>query len=441
MEKKCYLKRLFIPGLILLTLILLTLLLSVNALAAKTGSSLDDQFTQDNTVPVIVEFKEPAKTADRTSASAVAASGTGFLFVEEKNLKKMDISKEEYETLKKNKEVIGIYPDLELHTLLDSSVPIIQADIVHQVLTNGSGVGICVLDTGVNYDHPALGGPGFPNAKIVAGVDIVNKDLDPLDDHSPNFHGTHVAGVLASADPTYTGVAPDAHIIAVKVMNQSGVGRTSDVIDGISFCANDTNIAAYNIRVISMSIGGALFTGYCDAEIPPLTAAITAAVSKGIIVVASSGNDFFNDRISIPACIQNVVAVGATTDTDTLASFSNLDPEMTDLVAPGVSITSTSQGVSFSPLDGTSFSTPHVSGVAALLFSLNPGLSPAEVESIMKTTAVDVSGYKRVDALAAAESNGQQIPEFGLFGITAAAIASGALILVLRKKRRQEGKT
>ncbi len=331
-----------------------------------------------------------------------------------------------------------VYLDYKLKAFLTESVPLINANKVWKVTLNsanitGKGVSVCVIDTGVDYTHPDLGNctkEEFLSGnceKVVAGYDFVNNDTDPMDD---NGHGTHVAGIIA-ANGTIKGVAPDAKIVAVKALDNNGVGNASDVIDAIWWCVNHSK--EYNISVISMSLGAGLFSDYCDNDylcdengcfpLSFFSEVINAAVAKGISVVVATGNEYETDKISSPACIYNATRVSATNKTDYIADFANRGGNFTIiLMAPGVDILSTVPPLDrctgdpthavcsdslYLALSGTSMATPHVSGVIALLKQVNASLEPKEIEDILNDTGKMIydpesqRNYPRIDAYGA----------------------------------------
>ena len=223
-------------------------------------------------------------------------------------------------------------------------------------------------------------------SKVVGGWDFVNNDGDPKDDHG---HGTHVAGI-AAANGSVKGVAPEAKLIAIKVMDSGGSGWTSDVIAGIEWCTNRS--VDFNISVISMSLGGGLYSSYCDSDDPLTATAVNNATLKNISVIIATGNGLNNDgvgrnsQIAAPACVSNAVRVGATTKAGAIASYSNRN-SITKLFAPGSSITSTKNSGGYESRDGTSMATPHVSGAYAIInqFLRAKGQSktPQEIETIL----------------------------------------------------------
>ncbi len=303
------------------------------------------------------------------------------------------ITQEGLEQLEDNPLVESIQYDRPVSIDLESSVPVTTANNLHLLtinnnLLNGSGETVCVIDTGVDYTHPALGGcteSEFLNgtcAKVIGGTDTGNNDSDPLDS---NGHGTHVAGTVASTDSTYLGMAPGAKIVAVKVFTgNSGSTTSSKLIAGIDWCK--TNKDVYNISVITMSIGdGSEQNSACDSD--SLAIAANSAVAAGIFVDASSGNNGYSAGVSSPACASNVTAVGRTDDNDLVSSSSNSGLTL-DLLAPGSDITAPIPSSSFGSKSGTSMSAPHVAGAAALVIqyyklAYNQTLTPAEILTVL----------------------------------------------------------
>ena len=189
------------------------------------------------------------------------------------------------------------------HALLDKSVPLVNTPAVWQLkdsegdYVTGKGVIVAVLDTGVNYSHPDLGGGFGPGYKVVKGYDFVNNDEEPLDDHGL---GTHVAGIIA-ANGVLKGIAPDATLLAYKILDSEGNGQVPDLIAAINRAVND------GADIMCMSLGGEL--GVTDTA---LAFAVSRAVDAGVIVVAGAGNEGpYIGTIASPAYYKNVTAVGA----------------------------------------------------------------------------------------------------------------------------------
>lgn len=234
--------------------------------------------------------------------------------------------------------------------------------------TGSSNIVIAVIDSGVDLSHPDLA------SKIVAGYDFVNNDTTPQDD---NGHGTHVAGIAAAVSNNGSGVAGvswGARIMPVKVLNASGSGTFANVASGIIWATD------HGAHVINLSLGGV------PSSIV-LEDAINYASGNGVLVIGAVGNTGGN-LIFYPAAYPNVIAVGSTDSLNNRAGFSNYGSQI-DLVAPGVSIYSTSIGSTYSFKDGTSMSTPFVSGFAALLLGI-PGNGSGSVRALMESTALDL---------------------------------------------------
>ena len=219
-----------------------------------------------------------------------------------------DVPPSRMDKLNNSRAVKAIYPDRKVHALLANSVPLIHASDVWQLQDSngnnvtGEGVFVAVLDTGVDYMHPDLGGGFGPEYKVVGGFDFANNDSDPMDD---NGHGTYVAGIVA-ANGNLKGVAPDANLLAYKVLDTDGSGSESDVIAGIERAIKD------GADIMSMSFG------FLSASVyDPLTWAIDYAIVHGVIVVAAAGNDGPDfESINSPASHEKVIAVGAVVGKD-----------------------------------------------------------------------------------------------------------------------------
>jgi len=282
-----------------------------------------------------------------------------------------------------------------------SSVATADADIdapeAWQVSTGGNVV-VGVIDTGVDYRHPDLDDNMWVNPGEIAGngidddgngyvddvhgYDFANDDGDPMDDHS---HGTHVAGTIAAEGNNGTGVVGvnwDAQIMALKFLGSNGYGNTFDAIQALEYA---TMMGA---DLTNNSWSGSSFSR-------SLYDAIEAAGRAGQVYVAAAGNNGANTDYSprYPSAydLDNIISVAATDNDDRLASFSNYGATSVDLAAPGVSIYSTTP-YGYGSMSGTSMASPHVAGAAALLLSVNPDLTPAEVKSLLLDTVDPIAG-------------------------------------------------
>ncbi len=271
-------------------------------------------------------------------------------------------------------------------------------------VTRGSpSVVVAVLDTGITV-HQDLAGQTVAGYDMIVDTAVANdgdgRDADPSDPgdwestYSSSWHGTHVAGTIAAvADNAegVVGVAPNVKVQPVRVLGTGG-GYTSDIVAGITWASGGsiTGIPANPTpaRVISMSLGGASACSIAEDT------AISAAIARGTVVVVAAGNSNANTSGFTPASCPGVIAVAAVGSNGKRASFSNYGA-IVDIAAPGVGIWSTLNSGSTTPstpsyasYNGTSMATPHVSGVVALMISQNPSLTPAQVETRMKTSGM-----------------------------------------------------
>lgn len=264
--------------------------------------------------------------------------------------------------------------------------------------SQGQGITVAVIDTGVDLDHSDL------QANIVSGKSFVSGVSSPDDDYG---HGTHVAGTVAAVNNNggVIGVAPKARIMPVKVLNSSGSGSTFAVADGIEWAADN------GAKVINLSLAS---TGNSST----LKAAVDYAYNKGVLVVAAGGNCgdssyalngcTYQDQPVYPGAYSNVIAVASTTSSDSQSSFSN-QGSYVDIAAPGSSIYSTYKSGGYSFSSGTSMAAPHVAGLAALIWSQNSSLTRQQVWTQIRSTAQDLGtsgwdsqfGYGRINAAAA----------------------------------------
>lgn len=263
------------------------------------------------------------------------------------------------EALKKNPNIEHIEPDYEVTIaaeVLPWGIDRIDAELVwngtqggHDVGLSrnaGDGINISIIDTGIDYTHPDLAN------NVKGGVSFVDYTTDYMDDHG---HGTQCAGIAAADDNDIgvIGVAPKAHLYAVKVLDRNGSGHVSDVTKAVDWSRhNDMNVISMSLCTISESVY--------------LHLACNQAQELGTVVVAAACND--NSWVRYPAKYGSVIAVGATDSNDVRAGFSNFGPEL-ELMAPGVSIHTTYLGGGYATQSGTSASCPHVSGTAALVFA------------------------------------------------------------------------
>ncbi|MEJ2507618.1 MAG: S8 family serine peptidase, partial [Ignavibacteriaceae bacterium] len=212
--------------------------------------------------------------------------------------------------------------DREVKANLTQSVHQIRADIVQDSLgITGDGVLVGDMDTGIDYNNPALGGGFGPAFRVIGGYDFANNDNDPMDDHG---HGTHVAGIIgANGGDNLHGVAPEVKFLAVKVLNAEGVGYVSDIIAGIEYCLDPDNNPATNdgASIINLSLG--MSAPYCI-----LDSAVNNATKEGVLSVVAAGNNGISGygTVGSPATSESALTVGACDSINQIASFSSRGP-------------------------------------------------------------------------------------------------------------------
>ena len=243
-----------------------------------------------------------------------------------------------------------------------------------QVGLTGKGVRIGILDTGVRLDHPDL--------HLSGSVSFVHGTKSPNDD---NGHGTHVAGIIAAQNNGIgsVGVAPEAQIYAVKVLDSYGEGNQSDVVKGIDWAINQ------NLDIINLSI-----TSPQSSDL--LEAALQRAYNHGMLIVAASGNfpSAYNEKLNVlyPARYPTVIAVGSVNENLVRSTFSYYGNDL-EFVAPGEKIYSTLNGFGeeeYGYLSGTSMASPYVAGMAALYKQAFPELNPSGIRLYMQKSALDL---------------------------------------------------
>lgn len=265
----------------------------------------------------------------------------------------------------------------------DWGVDRIDADLTWSAST-GSGVNVAVIDTGLDKDHPGL------TSNIAGGVNFVaptkgpqwKRVVNPNDWEDDNGHGTHVGGTIAEAgdEAGYIGVAHDASLYGVKVLDKDGSGYLSDVVSGINWSIDN------GMDVINMSLGASSGT-------QSLQDAVDNAYAAGITVVASAGNEgdgnASTNEVGYPAKYDSVIAVAATDSNDGTPYWSSEGSEV-EIAAPGVNITSSWNDGKYNTISGTSMASPHVAGVVSLMLANDGQLTPDDVRTTLSTTADDL---------------------------------------------------
>ncbi|MCR4347292.1 MAG: S8 family serine peptidase [Sulfuricaulis sp.] len=298
------------------------------------------------------------------------------------------VSRAGLEALAAMPEVEFIEEDQIVTAQLAQGIPLMNGSGTRSTY-NGSGVSIAIVDTGIDYTHPMLGGAAFPNTKVIGGYDFGDNDADPSDCHG---HGTSVAGIAAGALATFGdyigGVAYNAKLYALKIV----AGCAGSSSDSIIAAAWDWAVTHKNdnpvnpILIINTSFGGGSYTAACDVSKPSLAAAANNAAANGITLFSAAGNDGFTNALSAPACVSNSLSVGAVYDAnigsgnwsvctdpvtapDQVTCYSN-SANFLDILAPSNSAYTTYLYQAYLPsFGGTSAASPYAAGAGAVLQS------------------------------------------------------------------------
>lgn len=417
------------------------------AQAADVGARVVDELRARPRVRVIVALKEPTAPATNLTlrnAEVEAVQGNvleglrpgDFLLThrwQSLNAFAGDVTLAGLLALLDDPDVLMVDVDPPAYADLAESAALIRVDQVRGAGTTGKGVVVAVLDTGVDTRHADIrdglvGEQCFCTSPSGTGCcpNGSSQQSGAGSAEDDQGHGTNVTGIITSDGRVAPqGIAPDAQIVAIKVLDKTGAGTSTSILSGLDYVINNRP----EVKVVNLSLGLAnLFSGACDSA-ASFTSAFATAVNtlrgRGALLFASSGNNGSSSQIAVPACIGNAIAVGAvykgdagtitfgctdaTTAADRVACFSNSDSQV-DVLAPGAPVTSAGIGGGISTFLGTSQACPVAAGVAALMLSAHPGLSPDALEAALKNTGVTITDpkngltFRRIDAKAAVDS-------------------------------------
>ena len=390
-------------------------------------------------VRVIIETRNHNDQA----AMAQAARGQGARVIyqySEFPLVAIEVNRNALQGLMRSPRVVGIMEDIPQPVALDNSLPVIGADQVHALGLDGTGYTVGILDTGIDPNHEFVAG------RVVSEACYSTPSTTASDNESTTCnngttgagsasiydtgcmngsttmcdHGMHVAGIaagdgtgLASPAPA-AGVAPGADIIAIRVFTRFGnssdcapssapcvLSYPSDQISGLNriYALRNT----YVIAAVNMSLGGGQNASACDSDTRKTP--IDNLLAAGIATVISAGNNGYSASVGAPGCISTAVTIGATDNSDNIASFSNRGT-LLDLFAPGMGIISSVANDGYGSKSGTSMSAPHVTGAWAIMRQAFPSYTPAQILARLQNTGVPITDANnvirsRIDLLAA----------------------------------------
>ncbi|MBU5437607.1 S8 family serine peptidase [Tissierella sp. MSJ-40] len=282
----------------------------------------------------------------------------------------LKLTEKQVEELKNNPNIKTIEPNIMFEAYAQTipwGISKVQATNAHQNGHTGNGIKVAVLDSGIDANHEDL--------NVRGGYSVFNDS--PY--YDGNGHGTHVAGTIAALNNSVgvVGVAYDAELYAVKVLNSQGSGSLSGIAKGLEWAIQN------NMNIINMSLGSSqpsdILKQWCDL-----------AYNSGILVVAAAGNSGNSsgtgDTVGYPAKYASVMAVASTDSNDRRASTSSTGPTV-EISAPGVSIYSTIPNNRYGNMSGTSMASPHVAGAAALVWKANPSLNNQQLRQRLVSTA------------------------------------------------------
>ena len=300
----------------------------------------------------------------------------------------------------------------ELRIALDNAIGIHHVDTVWDYGYTGEGISIAIIDTGIDPLHVGLNDfdddPTTNDPKVVAFYDALDDsgddgsgETEPYDDQG---HGAHCAGISAGTGAVdenpmggddskpYRGVAPDAWLVGVKVLDSGGSGSFAEVMRGMEWTID--NKIKYNIRAASMSLGGVWLVELTQEQEERITHLANEMVAAGISLMIAAGNSAGYGTIGTPGAAKDVITVGATEDSKDLAVYSSKGPTHEGQIKPNVAAIGSAvmsveanSGNGYASYSGTSMATPMVAGMAVLLLQANPDLQPLMIRTILESTS------------------------------------------------------
>ncbi|WP_234439674.1 MULTISPECIES: proprotein convertase P-domain-containing protein [Streptomyces] len=364
-------------------------------------------------------------TQTRSDVATAAAAGETEVAYERLPMVTLTVDQAGLTTLRSNPDVVSVTEDVPVAPMLDESTVRIGADKAFAAGATGAGTAVAVIDTGVAKNHPFLGGrvtaeacfsvndESYGATSLCPNGEASQEGTGSADADTGSCaelgaacsHGTHVAGIAAGdgtglSGAPKRGVAPGANIVAMQVFSRfdsddyCGAGNSPCVL---SFTSSQIKAlekvyalkqSGMDIIAANMSLGAGRWTTACDTD--PRKSVIDSLYSVGVATVVAAGNNGYGDAVNAPGCVPSAVTVGATTDDDQVASFSNRGP-LLDLMAPGTSVVSSVPGGGYAAKNGTSMAAPHVAGSLALLRQKYPAESIANLVAKLGTTGTPIT--------------------------------------------------
>jgi subtilisin family serine protease len=411
---------------------------------------------------VIVLLEEPADD-ERVLARLRAAEGRVLRRLPGLRSLALEVGPAALARIAETPGVRRVGPDVLLELQASETMPLVGLDALQAEGFDGSGTTVAIIDTGIDTDHPAYAdalvaeqcycaSKCCPNGKTSQGGPGAAEGLG-------NGHGTRLAGILASTAAGAVGGAPGSSLVAVKVFPDSGSAYLSDALMALAWIRDERP----EVDVVNLSFGAGLYEGHCDGADTTTDAfadALAPLHQRGTLSVAGAGNNRSGSQMITPACLQDVVSVGAVWDDDvgSRSHFGCTDPTTaadqvtcwsnasttTDVFAPGGLIWTASPGGVYGTAVGTSYATPVVSSCAAVLMEALPGASIQAIASALTVSPVFVVdatnglAYPRLDCRAALYSIAPRVPALpgDLAGV---ALLAGLLVVAgLRVRRRRQ---
>lgn len=414
--------------------------------AERLGPTLRARMQEGGIIPIIVVLKEPLMASaaepftaawDELRAMRLAAlqheladrtAAVGFRA--RRGMSHMpivvgEIAAEQLEALAADPLVAGIQLDGKVYASRVQGGALIKSDQLRTQGGRGVGIGVAIVDTGIDYNHTELNTRGGV-VKVAAGGDFTGSGQPyGLDDEG---HGTACAGIVGGWDG---GMAPQSHLWSIKVLDSEGSGSDSWIVEGLNTIYSNRNNFG-GVQIVSMSIQSpGRWAGNCDGDVPGYATAMQQLASVGITIIVSSGNHGCGDGVSAPSCVSYAIAIGAvydanigraefgqgtcmpsgctdaTTAADKITCYSNSSSRL-DALAPSHCAETTKIGGGLQPcFGGTSAACPYAAGVAAQLLSLRSQTTPAQIRAAFSSTGQAITDTRngvtrrRIDALAA----------------------------------------